>query len=208
MLSNAYMALRENLIRIRKEKGWSQHDLSDKSGVEQSGISRIENGTSKTPHPDTIRKLAQALGRNEDALTQNTVLDYESLINSVPIPLLGLDQIASWCSIAGLPPQEVRVRMLANVEHQKESFAVTIPDDSMQSEFQPGDIVVIDSLEIPSPGDFVCALAGSVPIIGRYAVVRGGGIEVRPLNDVFPTFSSKDGPLKIVGRLMSKTKNY
>lgn len=46
--------------RLRLEKGWSQKDLADKSGVGQDTISGIESGKHE-PRPSTLRKLARAL---------------------------------------------------------------------------------------------------------------------------------------------------
>lgn len=47
--------------RIRKQKKWSQKQLSILSGVEQAQISRIENLKDK-PQKKTLKKLAKALG--------------------------------------------------------------------------------------------------------------------------------------------------
>lgn len=46
--------------RLRLEKGWSQKDLADKSGVGQDTISGVESGKHE-PRPSTLRKLAEAL---------------------------------------------------------------------------------------------------------------------------------------------------
>jgi transcriptional regulator with XRE-family HTH domain len=50
----------ESVRRIRLERGWSQQDLADKSGVGQDTISGIESGRHE-PRPSTLRKLAAAL---------------------------------------------------------------------------------------------------------------------------------------------------
>ena len=48
--------------RLREERGWTQQDLSDKSGLEVSHISKIEKGKYITPTADVIHKLARAVG--------------------------------------------------------------------------------------------------------------------------------------------------
>jgi transcriptional regulator with XRE-family HTH domain len=50
----------EALREIRRQKGWSQKDLADESGVGQDTISGIESGRHE-PRPSTLRKLAKAL---------------------------------------------------------------------------------------------------------------------------------------------------
>lgn len=48
------------LREFRRQKGWSQKDLADASGVGQDTISGIERGQHE-PRPSTLRKLADAL---------------------------------------------------------------------------------------------------------------------------------------------------
>ena len=51
----------EKLRRLRKRKVWLIGDLAERSGVHRNLISEYEHGRSGA-HPDTIRKLADALG--------------------------------------------------------------------------------------------------------------------------------------------------
>jgi transcriptional regulator with XRE-family HTH domain len=50
----------EILREFRRQRGWSQKDLADASGVGQDTISGIERGQHE-PRPSTLRKLAEAL---------------------------------------------------------------------------------------------------------------------------------------------------
>ena len=51
----------EKLRRLRERRLWLIGDLAEKSGVHRNLISTYELGKSGA-HPDTIRKLANALG--------------------------------------------------------------------------------------------------------------------------------------------------
>jgi predicted transcriptional regulator len=51
----------EKLRRLRERQLWLIGDLAQKSGVHRNLISTYEHGKSGA-HPDTIRKLAKALG--------------------------------------------------------------------------------------------------------------------------------------------------
>jgi predicted transcriptional regulator len=51
----------EKLRRLRERRLWLIGDLAEKSGVHRNLISTYEHGKSGA-HPDTIRKLADALG--------------------------------------------------------------------------------------------------------------------------------------------------
>ena len=56
------MSIGANLRRYRQRKGWSQPELSDRSGVRQTTISDIETGKMVNVRIATLEKLAAALG--------------------------------------------------------------------------------------------------------------------------------------------------
>ena len=60
--SNLRVALVGEIIKARKEKGLSQRELEQLSGVKQPIIARMENGTS-VPNLSTILKLLAPLGK-------------------------------------------------------------------------------------------------------------------------------------------------
>ena len=51
----------EKLKRERRGEGLTQAELAERSGVAQSTIAQIEGGARPTPHPRTLKKLAEAL---------------------------------------------------------------------------------------------------------------------------------------------------
>lgn len=50
------------IIQARKEAGLTQKDLSDKTGITQGDISKLENGTSN-PSLKTLQRIAEGLGK-------------------------------------------------------------------------------------------------------------------------------------------------
>jgi transcriptional regulator with XRE-family HTH domain len=66
------MKLKEKLVYLRKQKKWSQQELSDQVGVQITHISRLENGKSQ-PSVELLRKIAQAFG-----VTMDYLVDEES----------------------------------------------------------------------------------------------------------------------------------
>ncbi len=61
-LSSAY-ALRKQLIKIRKEAGFTQEELAEILHTKKSNISRLENVNSKiSPKLSTIEEYAKAIG--------------------------------------------------------------------------------------------------------------------------------------------------
>ncbi len=56
------------LRELRRAKGWSQHDLSVRAGVQgASVVSAWETGAA-VPHPETLRRLAKVLGVDPESL--------------------------------------------------------------------------------------------------------------------------------------------
>ena len=51
-----------NVKQIRTEKGITQTELAEKSGISRITINKIENNMKKTVKSDTLVKLSSALG--------------------------------------------------------------------------------------------------------------------------------------------------
>lgn len=58
----------ERLKTALKEKGWSQKVLAERSGIHPNQVGRIVRGERSRVGPDTVRKLALALGVSADYL--------------------------------------------------------------------------------------------------------------------------------------------
>lgn len=59
---------RDNLKRLRVEKGLSQQELADLSGMSKNHISRMENGGQDNPNIRTVVAIASALDVTVDDL--------------------------------------------------------------------------------------------------------------------------------------------
>ena len=66
------MSTGEKIKALRKEKKWSQDDLSKAIGVHSKHISRYENNK-VTPSPETLRKMADVFDVSTDYLLQDNV---------------------------------------------------------------------------------------------------------------------------------------
>ena len=72
------------LREVREELGYSQKELSDKTGVALSTISGIELGKHKA-RPATLRKLADAMGVDIREITRGPMVTVQ-----MPTGVLGL----------------------------------------------------------------------------------------------------------------------
>jgi len=55
------------LRRYRESAGYSQEELAERAGLSANAISALERGERKRPYPDTLRRLAEALGLSAEA---------------------------------------------------------------------------------------------------------------------------------------------
>jgi transcriptional regulator with XRE-family HTH domain len=66
------------LKRHRLAAGLSQEELAERAGLSRRGISDLERGARRMPHPATLRRLAEALGLAEG--------DHTALLNAAGVP--------------------------------------------------------------------------------------------------------------------------
>lgn len=61
------------MIRAKRlEKGWTQFELAEKSGVSQPTISQIERGDRRYPTHENMKKIAKALEVKIEELTEES----------------------------------------------------------------------------------------------------------------------------------------
>jgi predicted ATPase/transcriptional regulator with XRE-family HTH domain len=58
-------AFGEQLRRYREARGLSQEELAERAALTANGIGALERGERRRPYPDTVRRLADALGLDE-----------------------------------------------------------------------------------------------------------------------------------------------
>lgn len=73
------MDFKDNLYRIRKEKGLSQEELAMLCNVSRQAISKWENGTARADM-DNLTILARSLNVSTDELLGNEFTDYEPVV--------------------------------------------------------------------------------------------------------------------------------
>ena len=69
---NVKTQLGMRIVYLRKQKGWSQLDLSIESGVNRNYLSDLENGR-RNPTVDILEKIANALGITLEFLFKGVV---------------------------------------------------------------------------------------------------------------------------------------
>lgn len=72
------MSFENNLIKLRKQKGWSQDELAENLDLSRQAISKWENGTSK-PDIDNIKRISKVFDVGIDELLSNDITDDHAL---------------------------------------------------------------------------------------------------------------------------------
>jgi len=62
------MAFGEEIRELRKAQKMSQRELANRTGIDFTYLSKIENNRIEPPSEDVIRRVAQALGEDADEL--------------------------------------------------------------------------------------------------------------------------------------------
>src|SRR5688572_9730428 len=57
------------LRALREAAGLTQEELAERAGLSVNGLSQLERGERRRPHPRTVRALAEALGLSEEERT-------------------------------------------------------------------------------------------------------------------------------------------
>ena len=92
----------ELLQRRRTSAGLSQEELAERAGMSRRGISDLERGTRRSPHPATVRRISEALGLAEtdrqalvraartpegpSTISTHGVADMPALRHNLPVP--------------------------------------------------------------------------------------------------------------------------
>lgn len=94
--------LGQNIRKYRKQKGWSQKDLSDAVNIDRADISKYENGTKGEMGFKTLKKIALALGVTADQLMneESEALSEETFSKTVllltPENRKSVEDMAGW----------------------------------------------------------------------------------------------------------------
>jgi len=209
------MALGKNVEALRKRNGWTMEDLSVRSGVEVGTINALEKRDSKRSQYATA--LARAFGLSVEELESGAAaatppLHEPSNVSAAPerrhrVPLISWVQAGDWSHAADLlHPGEGFEWIDTSVSVQAHTFALRVEGDSMEPEFAPGTILVVEPEMDAHPGDYVIAKNGDDEATFKQLVRDGADLYLKPLNPRYPI--KPLGHSRIVGVVREAVKRY
>lgn len=122
-------------------------------------------------------------------------------------PLLSPIQTGLWTGISSLNDIDGYDEMIpSTIMVSDDSFYLRIEGNSMKPRFNSGDLVLIDPNICPTPGKFVAAINGNDEATFKQykelGVLSENGMphfELVPLNPMYPTLSSVNQEIRIIG---------
>jgi SOS-response transcriptional repressor LexA len=200
----------------RKALGMTQAQLAEASGLQQSDISKIENG--KVQSTTAVVELARALQKPPEWL--RFAGDVDQYIDATY-------NVAPYKPRARVPLiSEVRAGMLSDIEDNfhpgeadewveadtstptKSAFALKVTGESMlnpagEPSFPEGTIIIVDPGRHAGPNNYVVAKdVVTQRATFKKLVTDGGRWFLRPLNPAYPTQEIDDPCIRVIGRVI------
>lgn len=207
------------ILEARKARGLTLKELGELSGgLKQTRLTNWEQGT-RTPGPEEIKQLAQALNVSPAYLMclSDEKRFKETRNPSQLIPLLDYRQACEAKLHTGAEPSTHKIFISVSTELlpdlSSDAFALKIADDSMMPEMRVNDVLIIDPAISLKPGDYVAVNIAdkSEVIICQYKKLSYASpeFELLTLNDNWPNIKMGDSlVIDIVGKVIQNIRSY
>lgn len=149
------MALKENLVRLRNQKGWTQAELARRAGVSQQVIGDIESG--RTIRPRQLHEIAAALGTTIEQLDPERY--NRPAVEPATTPIYGERDLPIYAAAEGgdgamiitFDPIAFTLRP-APLIGVKGGYGMYVVGESMSPAYDPGDTVLVNPHLPATPG--------------------------------------------------------
>ncbi|CBW29807.1 LexA family protein [Haemophilus influenzae] len=180
--------------------------IADMLKITPKAVSKWFNAET-LPTQANIYVLADFLEVTKEWLTYGDKnASIEKIEKQIYYPLLSPIQAGLWTDIRSLEGFDGYEMIPSTAIASENSFYLRIEGKSMLPRFNEGDLVLIDPDIVPTPGKFVAAINGDNEATFKQYKELGTktpeGIphfELVPLNPMFPTLSSLNQEIRIIG---------
>ena len=228
-----------NIIKkAREQKGISVNELGRLAGISAGYVSEIERNKKTNLSMETLEKLSKALEVPISKLVENKINKYQqSLENSIEIIAEDIEDYFSsinnlnsskglivyhiplYGSISAGKPLEANNNIECFIPTDKrfisetrEYFYLTIKGDSMDKEFQNGNLVLVQKQNFLANGEIGVILIDGLDATVKKVVIDGDLITLIPCSnnpDHFPkTYNMRQENINILGKVVLAMKNY
>ncbi|MFB2539467.1 LexA family protein [Acinetobacter sp. c3-l95] len=209
----------DRIVKRMKELNLKQIDLVKHTGASKGTVSNWISGVN-TPTGERLVLLADMLKTTSEwLLIGDKQADNISLSNgdnfsvsdlSVnPVPIIGFTQAGHWREAIQEP-----LGVTYSTYPKKGLFSLYVDGDSMEPLFHEKDLLVVDPMRSPKPGDYVIAQNGEYKTtFKKYRVLDydENGIEIFelvPLNENHPRIRSDRMPISVIGVVVERVQRF
>lgn len=198
----------------RDEKGWSAREVAKRAGISDGHVLYIENEQRK-PTFEIVMKILEALNADIQEFLRGTGylpsnVEPAKVKKSKHVPVISWVAAGTWQEVFdAFQPGDADEWIESDIKGPN-VFALRVKGDSMEPEFNDGEIVVVNSHIESKPGDFVIIKnddndEATFKQLKRY----GDTFVLHPLNSKYEDIELKRGhKYRIVGKVVKKEKRY
>jgi transcriptional regulator with XRE-family HTH domain len=185
--------LGKRLKYYREQIGLSQIDLSEKSGISQASIARIESGKQKNLKRETMKRLADGLGISLTQLIEPlmVVSEEEAAYGSArAVPVMDIKDmdLMKWPGASARKAETFE----ASLSSDRNAFYLKVTADiTVRPVIEEGDLLLIEPAAEIGEGDMVLFLSAEKKCLGRIFYPYDN-LLIQPLDqDLPPTMRRK-----------------
>jgi SOS-response transcriptional repressor LexA len=195
----------------------TQAALAKKSGVAQSTIGRLLRGE-VNPQSGNLERIARAFGMSLSQLAE--IAQYGEFVaepaedprpaeRSVRVALISWDQAESFADAPNSTQPDGGDEWMPRPKYSgARAFALRVRGESMEPDYQHGDIIFVDPEVVPEHGkDVVARLGDRNEVVFRRLVIEGRLEYLKPANPNWPdkiVEISTDPGARIIGVVIGK----
>ena len=205
------MALIGKMIKARRiALGMSARDLAQRVGVSDTHIMYIERAQRKGAF-DKLLNILTELGLSLDELLG--MIGREEMQGTMSgkvkkVPVVSLVAAGGWKDAMDSFPPGVADEWIDSDVAGESVFALRVMGDSMEPEFQHGEIIIINPHIEAQPGDFIIVKNPLGEATFKQLKKFGSGWVLHPLNPKYQDMEVEDGQFQIIGKVVKKEKRY
>lgn len=209
--------------RIRSEReaaGLKKRELGRLVGMTGAGIGQIESGATKSPKPENLIKMADALGVSIRWLT--TGRGHRHVVREGDAPeyrtdprALGKVPLISWVqagsaelAIDNFSPGDAEDWLFCNTSHSPKTYALRVKGDSMTSpygrSYPDGCIIFVDPEQrggITTGDPIIAKIDGEDAVTFKTLTRDDHRVFLKPLNDRYPLIERE---FRVLGKVIEK----
>lgn len=192
----------DRLRALRQQRDMTQAEIAREIYITQPAYSKYEVGTS-SPNPETLGKIANALGVSADYLIGNS--DQPNRPGYIRIPVLG--RVAAGIPIDAIEEVIDWEDVSADTAGGGEYFGLQIKGHSMEPKISDGDVVIVRRQPDVDSGDIAVVLVNGDDATVKRIKKSPQGVTLIPSNPAYePMYYSNDEieslPVQILGRVV------